>query len=410
MSIFATFDHYAMPLGPDGTPNDYFEALRDAAMSMPTPIGWSDAHGGFWVVAGWQESRQIHENTVDFSNSAVTFPQYATPSGKPFFLSGQDEPDHARYRRMVQAPFTRPAANRMLDQMREIASMLVDRVVDLDRVDLCDATDPMPGYAFTAIVGLSMDDAPKFRRFVNAMVQGATDPEGAAPAIREMGEFWAQVVRERRRNPTDGLLNEIIHAEYDGVRLSDEELLDFFTVLLLGGFDNTLRFLANAFHRLACDDGLRRQLAANPALIPSAVDEFLRLDGPACIFREVVNPVTIGDVRMEPGQIVGLIHQVTNRDPRVFDDPDRFIPDRKRNHHLAFGIGIHHCLGAWLAKVEAIAMIEQFLARIPEFTLDPERPSRWVSGQVGGMHAVPVVFEPAMVFHRSTFPENSGRG
>lgn len=394
MSLFRGFDHYDTPLGPDGTPYEFFERLRDEAQATSTPIGWSDAHGGFWVVASWQASREIHENTRDFSNAAVTFPRYATPSGKPFFLSGQDEPEHTFYRRMVQAPFTRPNAFRMLERMRGIADMLVDRIIDSGRIDVCEATDPMPGYAFTAIVGLSMDDAPKYRRFVHAMVEGATSPETAAPAIREMGEYWAQVVEERRRHPAEGLLNDIIHAEFDGRRLTDEELLEFFTVLLLGGFDNTLRFLANAFYRLAWDRELRRQLARRPDLIPAAIDEFLRLDGPASTFREVRNRVAVGGVQLEPGQIVGLIHPVTNRDPQQFPHPDRFIPERGPNRHFALGTGIHHCLGAYLAKVEAIAMIERFLARIPEFELDRACRPRWVCGQVGGMHEVPILFPP----------------
>lgn len=395
MTLVSTFDHYATPLGTDGTPYDYFERVRDEAIAAGEEIGWSNAHGGFWVVTSWKASREIHQNTVDFSNSAVTFPQYSTPSGKPFMLSGQDEPDHTHYRRMVQAPFTLPRAKRMLGDMRAIADMLVDRIIDKGQIDVCKATDPMPGYAFCAIVGLSMDDAQKFRRFVNAMVEGATDPEAAAPVMAEMGEYWRETVELRRREPNDGLLSEIINSGYEGQRLNDDELLEFFTVLLLGGFDNTLRFLANAFYRLARDSGLRRQLAANPDLIPSAVEEFLRLDGPACIFRKVVNPITIAGVDLQPGQIVGLIHQITNRDPRQFSQPDEFIADRKPNHHFAFGIGIHHCLGAYLAKVEGIAMIERFLARIPEFELDPKRSPRWVPGQVGGMHEVPIVFQPA---------------
>lgn len=395
MELIAGFDHYATPLGPDGTPYEYFEKIRDEALAAGRDIGWSEAHGGFWVTTGWAASREIHQNNVDFSNRATTFPQYATPSGKPFFLSGQDEPEHTHYRAMVQAPFTKVRAQKMLGQMREIADMLVDRVISKGDIDVCEATDPMPGYAFCAIVGLSMDDADKFRRFVHAMVNGATDPEGSAPVMREMENYWREMVELRRREPNDGLLSEIINSEYDGKRLNDGELLDFFTVLLLGGFDNTLRFLANSFYRLAWDKELRRQLARKPEMISAAVEEFLRLDGPACVFREVINPVTIAGVDLKPGQIVGLLHPLTNRDPRQFPHPDRFIPDRKPNHHFALGIGIHHCLGAYLAKAEAIAMIERFLARIPEFELDPRQKPVWVAGQVGGFHSVPIRFEPS---------------
>lgn len=391
MTLYRDFDHYNMPIGPDGTPYQYFETLRDEAQATEKRIGWSEAHGGFWVVAGWDESRAIHENLKDFSNVATTFPPYATPSGKPFFLSGQDEPEHGRYRKMVQAPFTRPKANAMLDDMRAIADMLVDLVIDKERVDVCTATDLMPGYAFCSIVGLSMDDAPKFRRYVAAMVEGALDPEGSAADLREMEEYWRQMMEERRRHPAEGLLSEIINSEYDGEKLTDDELLEFFTVLLLGGFDNTLRFLANVFYRLAWNKELRRRLVARPELIPRAVDEFLRLDGPACTFRQVRNPVSTGGVNMEPGQIIGLIHPVTNRDPRQFENPDCFIIERRPNRHLTFGLGIHHCLGAYLAHAEVVGMIERFLLRIPDFELDPERPAHWVSGQVGGMHNVPII-------------------
>jgi cytochrome P450 len=393
MSLFTAFDHYNTPLGPDGTPYEYFEMLRDEAIETGRPIGRSEAYGGFWVVAGWDESRAIHENTNDFSNVATTFPPYATPSGKPFFLSGQDEPEHSHYRRMVQSPFTRPRANKMLDQMRGIGDMLVDNIISRGRVDVCEATDLMPGYAFCAIVGLSMDDASRFRRFVRAMVEGALDPEGSAADLREMEDYWRSLVNDRRGRPGEGLLTEIINSEYNGTKLDEGELLDFFTVLLLGGFDNTLRFLANVFYRLAWNKELRRRLARSPDLIPTAVDEFLRLDGPACTFRLVRNEIAIGGVDMKPGEIVGLIHPVCNRDPRQFENPDAFLLDRKPGRHMTFGLGIHHCLGAFLAHVEAVAMIERFLARIPEFELDQTRPPRWVCGQVGGMHEVPIVFD-----------------
>lgn len=390
-SLFGSFDHYNMPLGPDGTPYEYLEALRDEMIGTGRWVNWSNAYGGFWVVGGWEESKSIHENTVDFSNVATTFPPYATPSGKPFFLSGQDEPEHKHYRKMVQAPFTRPRAKALLDQLRGIATMLVNLVAGKERFDLCDATNLMPGYAFCKIVGLSMDDAPKFERFVKAMVEGALDPEGSAETLKEMASFWEDIVKDRRQNPGEGLLSEIINSEYDGVRLSDDELLEFFSVLLLGGFDNTQRFLANMFYRLAWHQELRRRLVRQPELIPDAVNEFLRLDGPACTFRLVRNPVSVGGIDMMPGQTVGLIHPLTNRDPRKFDYPDNFIIGRATaNRHLTFGLGIHHCLGAFLAHAEAVAMMEKFLERIPEFTLDPDLSAKWVSGQVGGMHTVHV--------------------
>jgi cytochrome P450 len=281
MSLFTTFDHYNTPIGPDGTPYEYFEMLRDEAIADQRPIGWSEAYGGFWVVAGWPESRAIHENTIAFSNVATTFPPYSTPSGRPFMMSGQDEPEHSHYRKMVQTPFSRPRAAKQIDQLREIANLLIDQVAGRDRIDLCNITDQMPGFAFCAVAGLSMSDAPKFHRFVHGMVGGALDPEGAAADMRAMQDYWNALVEERRGKPAEGLLGEIINTQYDGKYLDEGELLDFFTVLLLGGFDNMLRFFGNAFYRLSCDRELRRRLARQPELIPAAVDELFRLDGPA---------------------------------------------------------------------------------------------------------------------------------
>ena len=391
MGYLRQFDHYNTPIGADGTPYDYYRKIRDEAIAENRPIGWSERHGGFWVVVGWQETMAILENQADFSSSATTFPQYATPSGKPFMLSGYDEPDHSKYRRIVQAPFTRPRTLKMLGQMRDLSRMLVESVAGQTHFDICAVTDKLPGYAFCSIMGLSMENENLYRRFAYAMVEGATNPEIAAPTVKEMGEYWLGLIAERRRDPGEGLIDAMIAADSDGRALSDEELLEFCTVLLLGGFDNTLRFLANAIYRLAKDKELRNRLVADPSLIPSAISEFMRLDAPACIFRLVKNSVEIGGITMRAGEIVGLIYPICNRDPRQFRDPDQFVIGRSPNRHLTFGTGVHHCLGAFLAHVEGVGMLEQFLKRYPDFDLDPEKTSRWGIGQVSGMQEVSIV-------------------
>lgn len=392
MSLFTHFDHYDLPLGPDGTPYDYFERLRDEAVETDTAIGWSEAYGGLWVVAAWEAAQEVHHNTEAFSNSACTFPKYGTPGDRPFMLSEMDDPMHKKYRRLVTTPFSPKSAEARDGQIRAIANNLIDGIVDSGRADACDATEYLPERVIAVILGLSLDDAPKYRRWVHAIVSGATDPAGSAADLQEMAEYCLQSVEQRRRNPSDDLLTAIVQSEADGEKLNDTELVDFFTVLLLGGIDNTARFLSNVFWRLAWDKDLRRRLARDPGLVPFAVEEFLRMHGPAMVFRLVTERVTVADVTMEPGQYLGLAHPIYNRDPRQFDNPDSFIPERSPNRHFALGRGVHRCLGLHLVKVEVRIMIEEFLKRIPEFELDPAAKPVWKSGQVGAMIKVPIVF------------------
>jgi cytochrome P450 len=394
VSLYTTFDHYNFPLGPDGTPREYFEQLRDEAIETKTPIGWSEAYGGYWIVTGWEESREIHHNTTAFSNVESTFPSYGTPSGNKLMLAEMDEPQHKRYRRIVQGPFSPVAAAAMDSRIRALANRLIDGIIESGRIDVCNTIDHLPELATAAILGLPLEDAPELTSFVRAMVQNATDPEGAAPKLRAMAEYWARSVEQRRTNPGDDLLTEIVNAEYDGERLNDKELLDFFAILLLGGLDNTSRWLGSAFFRLAWDKELRRRLAAKPEMTRIAIEEFLRLDGPAMVFRLITERVEVAGVTIEPGQHLGLAHPVSNRDPRQFEHPDQFVPDRSPNRHFALGLGIHRCLGLHLVKIEGQIMVEEFLRRVPEFELDQNRKPRWVSGQVGAMVEVPIVFEP----------------
>lgn len=207
-----------------------------------------------------------------------------------------------------------------------------------------------------------------------------------------MHQYFTTVLKERKANPGDDVLSLVIRSELDGERLTDEELLGFFIVLLIGRIENTARLVNNTLWRLAWDVELRRRLIAHPELIPSAVDELLRYYTPAPVGRLVLTDVTVGGVDMQEGQIALTHLPVANRDPRQFPYPDVLIPERTPNRHIALGTGIHRCLGIHLLRVEAAGVITEFLARIPDFELDPARPAVWSAGQVAGMAEVPVVF------------------
>jgi cytochrome P450 len=395
MSLYKVFDHYDPPIGPDGTPYQYFEALRDEAIATSTPIGWSEVYGGFWVVTGWEEARDIQKNTQAFSNSEVTFPAYGTPGGRPLMLSGIDEPAHMKYRRLVQAPFSPARAQELDAPLRALTNELIDQFIGSGRVDVVESlTQEIPGRLTAMFLGLPQEQGGVYRTWVHAVAQGHLNPEESAKHVQALDEYVMEITKERRLNPGDDIFSHIVTSEIDGQRLSDEEIKDFFVVLLVGGIDNTVYLLANMLWRLAWDRELRRRLVRRPDLLETAVDEFLRFYSPGVVCRLVMERTEIGGVTMEAGDHVVVFHPIINRDPRQFENPDSFVPERSPNRHFGLGLGIHRCLGMHILRVEAKILAEEFMRRIPEWELDPERKSRWLPGQVGGMCSVPIVFPP----------------
>lgn len=396
MSLVKEFDHYNPPLGPDGTPFEYYEALRDEAIATDTPIGWSEKYGGFWVCVGYEETRQIFHDTESFSNLGTTFPGYATPGGRDVMLAGMDEPAHKKYRRLVQAPFSPTQAAAIGKMVRDDLGHQIDAFINEGRADICEVlTREVPGRVTAMLLGLPADDGSRYRRWVHAVAsQSITDPEGAAPHLKEMDEHFANILEERRANPGDDVLSLIMESEVDGERLTDEEIYDFFIILLIGGIDNTVFLLSDMMWRLAWDKELRRRLARHPEMHETAADEFIRYFAPGNSGRIVTKRIELGGVTMEPGQHLFPVLAVVNRDPVAFASPDTFDPQRSPNRHLSLGLGIHRCLGAHLLRAETAVVLGEFLKRVPEFELDPDRKSVYQPGQVGGFVNVPIVFPP----------------
>jgi cytochrome P450 len=394
VSLYAQYDHFNTPLGADGTPYEFFEALRDEAVETDTPIGWSEVHGGFWVATGYEAMREIQKNADVFSSRGVNFPPLGLPDDRPLMLAGIDEPAHGKYRRLLQEPFSPSQALAMKDHLRKDTNYLMDRFIDEGRVDVVEAlAQAVPGRLSAMIVGRPPEDGDIYRTWVHAIVMHHVDPEGSAKQLQDFEAHFAELLADRRSNPGDDVFSLVVKAEIDGERLTDDELKDFFIALLIGGIDNTVHLLGNMFWRLAWDKELRRRLVAKPDLLGTAVEEFMRMYGPAQAGRIANESITVAGVEIMAGQQVQMVHPIANRDPRQFEHPDVFIPERSPNRHFALGLGIHRCLGAHLVRTEAQIVTEEFLRRIPDFELDPDRSSKWSCGQVAGMTSVPIVFE-----------------
>lgn len=397
MSLYTDFDHANPPIGPDGTPYDFFEALRDEAVASETPIGWSNHYGGFWIATGYDVVRDIFQDSQRFSNRGVTFPAYDIGEESTLMLAGQDPPAHEKYRKLVQSAFGPRKVRDFGDELTRTTNALIDEFIGDGEVELVHAlTDEVPARLTAIILGLDPGDGDLYRKWVWAMSHlFLTDPDTAAKHVAEMDAYFVEELARRKKNLGEDVLSMVIQSEADGQRLTDQEIKDFFIVLLLGGIENTSKLLATMFWRLGWDmEARRRMISRHDANMQVAMDEFLRYYPPAYLARLVTEDVEIGAVKMEAGQHVVLHLQTANRDPRAFDYPDVLVLDRSPNRHFALGNGIHRCLGAHLVRFEGQIVAEAMLGRIPEFTLDTTKPPRWISGQVAGIGEVHLTFPP----------------
>lgn len=394
-TLYAGYDHLDPPIGVDGTPWSYFEAFRDAVHAEKQMVGWSEKHGGFWVVTGFPECDQIIKDVDGFSSTGVIFPKYAVT--EPLMLAEQDEPDHMRARRLVNLSFMPRNVTQYGEAMQKAVHELMDGFIEDGKADVGRIlADPIPAIVTALIMGLPAEDGPLFDYWTTAIThQFLVDPEGAKPKIAQMYEYFEKNIARRKVDPGTDVLSMVINAEVDGERLTHRELLGFSTVLLIGGIENSAKLIGTSLWRLGWDVELRRRLIRHPERMQAAVDELLRYYTPAPIGRIVRRETTIGGVTMQPGQQVMLALPIANRDPREFPHPDALIIDRPNNRHLALGTGLHVCLGSHLIRMEARLVLSEFLKRIPEYTIDPDGILKWTTGQVGGMSRVPIRFKPA---------------
>jgi cholest-4-en-3-one 26-monooxygenase len=225
-------------------------------------------------------------------------------------------------------------------------------------------------------------------------------PEQLEAAAVAFGEYWAyatDVIADRRESPRDDLMSVLVHAEVDGDRFTDDEIIHESLLILVGGDETTRHVISGGVHQLLLDPAQWAALAADPAGRPAAVEEMLRWVSPIKnMVRTVTRDTTLGDQQLREGDEVMLLYPSANRDDDVFDDPFRFDVARSPNEHVAFGFGPHFCLGASLARLEIDVMLEQLLERLPDLALaepdDPPvlRPANFISG----LEHLPVRFTP----------------
>jgi cytochrome P450 len=411
-------DLYADPVRAD--PYPLLEELREAA-----PVLWVSQQGlESWIVTRYDEVRSVLADPR-FIKQPATVPE-ALRKFKAAFgsqeesevrsLLATDPPDHTRLRRLVGKAFTPRRIDGLRRRAQEITAGLLD---NLERdassgdgvVDLVEGlTVPLPSTVIAELVGVPVEDRADFRKWSDGLLIVARDEDGrrsrqlGAEALRT---YFGELVTDRRRtmrhelapDAQPDLVSALLTARDEGGRLSEQELIAMLMVVLTAGHETTGNFIGNAVLALFDRPDQRAHLQAQPEGLRVAIEEMLRFVGPVMqsTLRVASEDVEVGGVRIPAGSVVVAMLGAANRDARRFAAPDDFDVAREDNPHLAFGHGIHFCLGAPLARMEAEAALGSLLRRFPDVELAADRDEiRWrPSALLRGPAELPVRLRPA---------------
>ncbi|WP_436778357.1 cytochrome P450 [Yinghuangia sp. YIM S09857] len=286
-----------------------------------------------------------------------------------------DPPQHNKLRTLVSRAFTRRRMQEMRERVRELTRPRIERLVNGDAPDFArDLAIPLPGIVIADMVGVEREYVDELAEAtVDMVLVQPDDPDFTArrtAAVRTLDAYFARAIAERRAAPRDDLVSDLIAAEVGGEQLTDGEIAGFGRALFNGGHGTTTTLLGGSIVALAHAPEQRARLVADPAMIPGAVEELVRYVSPVqAVMRTVTRDVTFHGKTLRAGDRALLLLAAANRDPRVFDAPDRFDVGRQITQRLGFGVGVHHCIGAQLARVEVEVVLEELLKAAPEYAL-----------------------------------------
>jgi cytochrome P450 len=382
------FDHWDPALAADPFPS--YQLLREQC-----PIAHSQKYGGFWVLSRHDDVLTALRNPAVFSSSVMLIPPQDRESMVKVPPLDQDPPHHTAYRQLL-LPFFSPGRVAKLEPFtRATARRHAAAVATRTTAEIVESyAFPLPMLALAEILGVDASDHHMFGQWIVTIVeQGGNDPQAAVEANREIHGYLAALLAARRVNPRDDLLSFLLEARLDGSPLSDEDRLGIATLLLIAGIDTTANTLAATLWYLGQDVDMQRALRSEPARIGTAVEEFLRFFTPVSISRILTCPAEVSGATIPADDQVFLSLPSANRDEEIFVQADSIVPDRLPNRHIAFGGGVHRCLGAHIARMEMRVCLEEFLSVVPPFRLDDATQTTWKAGPIRGPKAVVLVID-----------------
>ena len=374
-------------LDPDVLANPYplYEQLR-----REQPVLW-DPYLHAWVVTRYEDVVRVLR---DFSSVRTPTPERLTELGLAhlspiaqvlvklmLFMDGES---HARLRGLCSQAFTPARVEALRHHIQEIADRLLDAVLPTGKMELIDDfAAPLPSIVTAEFLGVPVTDHRKLKiwsaDFAQLLGNFQHNPDGAEQAkktLDEMAEYFRAAIRAQKENPTDGLVQYLIAAEFEGNKFSEEELIPNLIATMVGGQETTMNLIGNGMLTLLRQPTVLEDLRAHPELIPSAVEELLRYESPSQHTARIAPFDTeLANVSIQKGQAVIAVMGSANRDEARFTDPERLDLQRPDNPHLAFGWATHFCFGASLARLEAHAVFDALLG-LPELRVD-EDPVEW---------------------------------
>jgi cytochrome P450 len=385
-------------------------------MRRNDPIYWS-APNNYWVLTRYGDIASMAQSELLSSNRIGAHSRRMSDETRehfrPFFTAVSswmlmiDPPDHTRLRGLVNKAFTPRVVENMRGLVQDLVNSMLAAVKDQGRMDVMTAlANPLPATVIAEMLGVPGTDQRQFKQWSDdiALALSGIDTAGTKEelfALYELAQesflalsgYFRERVVELRRKPQENLLSALVQAEEQGDRLTEDELFANCVLLMIAGHETTTNLIGNGILALLQDPAQRKALTANPELIVSAVEELLRFDSPVQkMGRIALADIHIAGKKIRKGQLVCLSFAAGNHDPEQFESPEKLDITRKPNRHLAFGHGLHYCVGAALARLEGQIVINSVLRYLPDLELTNEKLEWHRNFTLRGLKSLPVVF------------------
>ena len=363
------------------------------------PVAHTDRYGGAWLPVTHADVSAVARDTDHFSSEGAVLanrpPREEWVSLAPIGAAPpitSDPPFHADARRLLLPAFSPQVVAEWEPEIRRLCNELIDNMGDIDTVDAAvQYAQNIPVYVIARMLGLPLEDSDYFRETVHMVLEeiGAEFGERQG-AFEKLDAYLTMHVQDHIDNPKDDLIGFLLNAKIYDQPLSPEHVVGTIILLMVAGIDTTWSSIGSSIWHLAQHPSDLHRMVNEPELLPTAIEELLRMYAPVTMARIVSQDAEIGGCPVKAGDSVLLPFPAANRDPEVFPDADKVIIDREENRHVAFGLGIHRCLGSNLARLELRIAVEVFIQRFPKFELADPSTVTWSLGQVRGPRKLPV--------------------